>query len=131
MIPVIDIFAGPGGIGEGFSALETKDGKSAFNIQLSIEKDPVAHLTLRLRSFFREFNRQEVPSAYYDLLRGRITQDELFDKHARESEIAKKKAWLATWVWFRREQLESVSTPHWGAPISGFLSAVHHVRPIH
>lgn len=96
MIPVIDIFAGPGGIGEGFSALETKDGERAFNIQLSIEKDPVAHQTLRLRSFFREFNRQEVPSDYYDLLHGKITTEELFDKHSRESEIAKKKAWLAT-----------------------------------
>lgn len=95
MIPVIDIFAGPGGIGEGFSALETEDGERVFNIQLSIEKDPAAHQTLRLRGFFREFNHQEVPSDYYDLLRGKINQEALFDKHSRESEIAKKKAWLA------------------------------------
>ena len=42
-IPVIDIFAGPGGLGEGFSSLS--DG-NAFNIVLSIEKDIYAHKTL-------------------------------------------------------------------------------------
>ena len=56
MIPVIDVFAGPGGLGEGFSALrDSRSGLPIFKIALSIEKDHVAHLTLRLRSFFRQF----------------------------------------------------------------------------
>ena len=49
-IPVVDLFAGPGGLGEGFSAL--KNGE-AFKIIVSAEKDPIAHETLRLRAFFR------------------------------------------------------------------------------
>lgn len=96
MIPVIDIFAGPGGFGEGFSAVETEDGEKVFDIQLSIEKDPVAHQTLKLRNFFREFNGSEVPVDYYDFLRGKITAEILFDRHPRESESTKAKAWLAT-----------------------------------
>ena len=39
MIPVIDLFAGPGGLGEGFSSITRPDGTRAFKIQLSIEKD--------------------------------------------------------------------------------------------
>jgi len=45
--PVIDLFAGPGGLSEGFAASEQ------FRVALSIEKDPVAHQTLELRAFFR------------------------------------------------------------------------------
>ena len=37
--PVIDIFAGPGGLGEGFAAYARNEGKTEFKIQLSIEKD--------------------------------------------------------------------------------------------
>ena len=44
-IPIIDLFAGPGGLGEGFSSLNEG---SSFQIMVSAEKDPVAHQTLRL-----------------------------------------------------------------------------------
>jgi DNA (cytosine-5)-methyltransferase 1 len=47
---VIDLFAGPGGLGEGFTALN--DGKS-FSIAVSAEMESSAHKTLTLRSFFR------------------------------------------------------------------------------
>ena len=50
MILVIDLFAGPGGLGEGFSALQDEHGKGVFDIKLSIEKDPNAHRTLTWRS---------------------------------------------------------------------------------
>ncbi len=49
-IPIIDLFAGPGGLGEGFSSVD--DGK-AFRIAVSAEKDPIAHQTLKLRAFYR------------------------------------------------------------------------------
>lgn len=55
LIPVVDLFAGPGGLGEGFSALN--DGNS-FKIIVSAEKDPVAHQTLRLRAFYRALKTQ-------------------------------------------------------------------------
>lgn len=52
MIKVIDIFAGPGGLGEGFASFKNAN-QSRFKLMLSIEKDPYAHKTLRLRSFAR------------------------------------------------------------------------------
>lgn len=55
VIPVVDLFAGPGGLGEGFTALN--DGKS-FKIIVSAEKDPVAHQTLKLRAFYRALKTQ-------------------------------------------------------------------------
>jgi DNA (cytosine-5)-methyltransferase 1 len=45
IVPVIDLFAGPGGLGEGFSSVLDNNDRSIFNIALSIEKDPVAHQT--------------------------------------------------------------------------------------
>ena len=67
-IPVIDLFAGPGGLAEGFAAYECS-GDQPFGIKLSIEKDPTAHQTLQLRSFFRQFHQDHVPDAYYEYLR--------------------------------------------------------------
>lgn len=79
-IKVIDLFAGPGGLGEGFSAYRNK-GKQAFNISISIEKEESAHRTLLLRALFRQFNGKVVPEAYYAFLRGELgknPEDELY-----------------------------------------------------
>lgn len=73
-IPVIDLFAGPGGLGEGFSSLK-KQGKNVFQLKLSVEKDPSAHQTLMLRALFRAFGNK-VPDSYYDYITGRITKQE-------------------------------------------------------
>lgn len=72
MIPVIDVFAGPGGLGEGFVSLGRRDGRQRFKGHLSIEKDPDAHRTLKLRAFFRQFSSLRVPQRYYDVLRPSI-----------------------------------------------------------
>lgn len=61
---VVDLFAGPGGLAEGFSSLRAGDGSRPFRIVLSVEKDPVAHQTLRLRSFLRQFDGA-FPGEYY------------------------------------------------------------------
>jgi DNA (cytosine-5)-methyltransferase 1 len=75
-IPVIDIFAGPGGLGEGFSSLKDENGNPVFKLCLSIEKDPGAHKTLELRSFFRKFPHGEAPGEYYRYIcGGEITRD--------------------------------------------------------
>ncbi|KAA3644375.1 MAG: DNA cytosine methyltransferase [Bacteroidetes bacterium] len=70
-IPIIDLFAGPGGLGEGFMSLKDKNGKSIFDIKLSIEKEENAHKTLTLRSFYRQFKKDNktVPKAYYRALK--------------------------------------------------------------
>ena len=69
-IPIIDIFAGPGGLGDGFSAyLNPKGKKRKFKIALSIEKDTYAHQTLSLRSFFRQFPPGQIPADYYEFIK--------------------------------------------------------------
>lgn len=52
-VPVIDLFAGPGGLGEGFSRAVSAD----FHVAVSIEKDEMAFETLRLRSAHRALQR--------------------------------------------------------------------------
>jgi DNA (cytosine-5)-methyltransferase 1 len=99
-IPVIDVFAGPGGLSEGFSSVKG-NGKLFFDVKLSIEKDPIAHRTLELRSFYRQFIKQgkPVPPEYYDVLRETdIDKREAKRKALLESypegKIAKKDALL-------------------------------------
>ncbi len=88
--PVIDIFAGPGGLGEGFSSFEDDNKRRCFEDALSIECDENAYSTLLLRHFFRRFGPGEVPDLYYDYLRGGIDQKELFGKHPESAESAEK-----------------------------------------
>ncbi|HEV2804236.1 MAG TPA: DNA cytosine methyltransferase [Chthoniobacterales bacterium] len=94
-IPVIDLFAGPGGLGEGFSSLIAPDRKPAFKTKLSIEKDAHAHQTLELRAFFRAFRRGEAPDEYYGYLAGEITREKLFAGFPNAAEQARREAWLA------------------------------------
>lgn len=91
-IPVIDLFAGPGGLGEGFCSFSTKRGARPFRIGLSVEKDATAHRTLELRSFFRQFPPRKAPDAYYQYLRREITREELFDQHPKEAMRARREA---------------------------------------
>lgn len=77
-IPVIDLFAGPGGLGEGFSSIVDYNGERHFALRVSIEKDPVAHRTLSLRALFRAFRKGAVPDCYYDYVRGNISREDLF-----------------------------------------------------
>lgn len=85
-IPIIDLFAGPGGLGEGFSAFQTPDVRSPFHIALSIEKEHYAHQTLTLRAFFRQFPPGKAPEEYYDYLR-----------QADEPEPARRKRLFGVW----------------------------------
>lgn len=77
-IPVIDLFAGPGGLGEGFSSLLDDKGNRRFEVKVSIEKDPIAHKTLSLRALVRHFKKDKIPDCYYDYVQGKITREELF-----------------------------------------------------
>lgn len=71
MIPVIDLFAGPGGLGEGFSSLTDNDGNPVFQTIMSIERDPQAHMTLRLRSYVRKIalRNGKLPKVYASYLK--------------------------------------------------------------
>lgn len=70
-IPIVDIFAGPGGLGEGFSALGRDQGEPIFETAIAAEMNQHAHKTLTLRSFFRQFPHGKAPASYYDYLAGR------------------------------------------------------------
>lgn len=97
-IPVIDLFAGPGGLGEGFSSVRDKRGSPAFHVAISIEKDAVAHRTLMLRSIFRNFPLGAVPKCYYQYLRGEISREVLLGdpRISKAAAIAAEEARNAT-----------------------------------
>lgn len=91
-IPIIDLFAGPGGLGEGFASLKNDDDQPSFDLRISIEKDAIAHKTLTLRAFFRAFADGKAPDAYYDHLRGGVTFEQLFQNPAFRTEAEKAQA---------------------------------------
>ncbi len=95
MIPVIDLFAGPGGLGEGFSGYSVKN-KSVFKIKVSIEKDVLAHKTLLTRAFFRQFPSGAAPREYYEYLSNAERTDSdlenLFRTYPKEFQRAKREA---------------------------------------
>jgi len=93
-IPVVDIFAGPGGLGEGFSSIRSDKAGSIFKVVLSIEKEEFSYQTLKLRAFFREFTPASAPEEYYQFLKGKISKEEMFQKYAVESRAADQIAWL-------------------------------------
>jgi DNA (cytosine-5)-methyltransferase 1 len=95
VIKVVDIFAGPGGLSEGFAAVADSLGRPVFDVTLSIEKDEQAHATLLLRTFFRQFG-DSVPDDYYRLLRGEIDLGALFKAHPTEARRAQTRSWNAT-----------------------------------
>jgi len=74
-IPVIDLFAGPGGLCEGFSSIYDEAGVRRFAVKVSVEKDPIAHRTLLLRAIFRKFPKGEVPVSYYEYIQGKISRE--------------------------------------------------------
>lgn len=102
VIPVIDLFAGPGGLGEGFSRYSTYlgDDTLSFRTRLSIEKDKVAARTLRLRAFVRAFVGQRLPDCYYNYIRATNVVDKAkwFDEISRQPEWgeAGREVWNAT-----------------------------------
>lgn len=88
-ILVVDLFAGPGGLGEGFSSCTTPEGRLAFKIGVSVEKDPSAHKTLTTRALFRKLStNKRSKNDYYRYVRGEITREELFQKYPKEAESA-------------------------------------------
>lgn len=64
---IVDLFAGPGGLAEGFSGFRRENGEQPFEIAFSVEKEASAHATLRLRAFLRQFG-SNFPAEYYSAL---------------------------------------------------------------
>lgn len=71
---MVDLFAGPGGLGEGFARFTpVRGGKSPFHIVFSAENSLPAVKTLRLRTFYRLCREAgAIPNSYYEYLRGEV-----------------------------------------------------------
>ncbi|WP_341661071.1 DNA cytosine methyltransferase [Vibrio sp.] len=95
---VIDLFAGPGGLGEGISSVTDDNGNSPFKIGISVEKEPSAHKTLTTRAFYRKIKKNKLGiKKYNDYLLGRLSREELFKSFPQEAKEA---------------QQETLYTPH-------------------
>ena len=99
MIPVVDLFAGAGGLSEGFASLVDADGLPVFQPVMSVEKDPDACETLRLRAFLSRIAAAEpgLPWEYEQFLRDR-------DPRALDS---LKKRFPIAWTGARCEVIEA------------------------
>lgn len=88
-ILVIDLFAGPGGLGEGVSAVVHENGNKPFQIGISVEKEPSAHSTLTTRALYRRII--ELPGGlknYRSYACGKITKAELFKLYPEQAQEA-------------------------------------------
>ena len=94
-IPVVDLFAGAGGFGEGFASFRNHSERPVFDVCFSVEKDFSAHATLLLRKFFRNFPCGEAPEAYYECIKGNISTQQLYSLFQSEYKAAFRAVWLA------------------------------------
>lgn len=92
-VQIVDLFSGPGGLGEGFCSCKRNDGSRAYEIAVSIEKDRAAHKTLRLRAFLRQF--YEYPSEYYSWIAGKHECPDWKDLYPRQWRAAETEALCA------------------------------------
>ena len=86
---VVDLFAGAGGLGEGFASFRDGAGRQRYRIEMSVERDPAACETLRLRGFLRQF-RGGFPDDYYSFLNGEAPEPEWASRFPRRWERASR-----------------------------------------
>ncbi|MFC9918253.1 DNA cytosine methyltransferase [Agromyces binzhouensis] len=90
MIPVIDLFAGPGGLNEGFSSVRALNGDAVFRTVGSYEMERAATDTLTLRAAIHRASEHGDEGAYYRFLRDEIpfsalTDDPRFGRALRDA----------------------------------------------
>jgi DNA (cytosine-5)-methyltransferase 1 len=116
-LPVIDIFAGPGGLSEGFSRYSERDWELelsppvakreapwppavSFRVALSVEKDEFAHRTLKLRALARAMRSHGCWNTYLSSVAQQGGAERLLEsndaKIARLVTEAGHEAWCAT-----------------------------------
>ncbi len=90
---VVDLFAGPGGLAEGFSAVSDLNGNHPFKVVLSVEKEKAAHSTLLLRTFLRQFGGK-FPDEYYAFLKNATSEPDWASLYPAEWKLANQDAQL-------------------------------------
>lgn len=110
-IPVIDLFAGPGGLSEGFSRHGEQDWsrvlsavlsdapvpafrKTRFQVAVSVEMDAFAHQTLELRALVRKL-RQAGRLRLFERYLQDFDRTALFEQAGAAGEEARDEAWCA------------------------------------
>ena len=88
-IAVVDLFAGAGGLGEGFASFENDAGRRPYRVEISVEKDEAACETLRLRRFLSQFGGG-FPDEYYAFLNGESEEPDWASLFPREWERASR-----------------------------------------
>lgn len=91
-IPIINLFAGAGGLAEGFCPVEQR---RYFQIALTIEMNPAACKTLYLRNFCRLFPPRALPGEYYQVVRREISLEQLWRAWPAEAKEAERRTWQA------------------------------------
>ncbi|MHB8794819.1 MAG: DNA cytosine methyltransferase [Candidatus Nanopelagicales bacterium] len=77
-IPIVDLFAGPGGLNEGFSSFTGGGSGNTFQTIASFEMDSAACDTLTIRGAYRRLKASgDGLESYYRLLRGEATLESL------------------------------------------------------
>ena len=90
--PVVDLFAGPGGLGEGFGGFCKAD-DSPFKSVAAMEHEDFAYQTLLLRHFFRSFKPADVPDDYYRYLEGSLPKEMLIAQNSSQWKNAERTVW--------------------------------------
>lgn len=90
---IVDLFAGPGGLGEGFTSLVV-DGHTPFRIGISVEKEASAHRTLTLRAFLREYRSRHgsLPEQFIDFHAGETSEPDWSEVDAAAWRLAVEEA---------------------------------------
>lgn len=90
---IVDLFAGPGGLGEGFSSRDI-DGHAPFHVGISIEKEASAHRTLTLRAFLREYRTRhgKLPADFIDFHAGAVPEPDWAQVDAEIWRLASEEA---------------------------------------
>ncbi|OBY24381.1 DNA cytosine methyltransferase [Leisingera sp. JC1] len=90
---IVDLFAGPGGLGEGFASL-VKGGHFPFRIGISVEKEASAHRTLELRAFLREYRTRHgvFPKQFINFHAGKVPEPRWSEIDANAWQLATHEA---------------------------------------
>lgn len=90
---IVDLFAGPGGLGEGFASV-VDHAHVPFRIGISVEKEASAHRTLTLRAFLREYRVRHglLPPQFIDFHAGKTSEPDWAAVDAKIWRIATEEA---------------------------------------
>lgn len=90
---IVDLFAGPGGLGEGFASLDV-GGHAPFRIGISVEKEASAHRTLTQRAFLRAHQacHGTLPQAFIDFHAGLIPEPDWSEVDVAAWQLATEEA---------------------------------------